>query len=58
MFGGTNKMPQEKRKKAKAIVLPIVLFVAMYHTAACFSKSSKYRNIHPNFAASTGNLRS
>jgi uncharacterized membrane protein len=30
MFGGTNKMPQKKRKKAKAIVLPIALFAAMF----------------------------
>ena len=30
MFGGTNKMPQKKCKKAKAIILPIVLFVAMF----------------------------
>lgn len=25
MFGGTNKMPQEKRKKAKKIIVPIIL---------------------------------
>lgn len=25
MFGGTNKMPQKKRKKAKEIVLPAVI---------------------------------
>lgn len=30
MSGGTNKMPQEKRKKAKAIVLLIALFAAMF----------------------------
>jgi hypothetical protein len=30
MFGGTNKMPQKKRKKAKAVVLPIAIFVAMF----------------------------
>jgi len=29
MSGGTNKMPQKKRKKAKAIVLPIALFLTM-----------------------------
>jgi len=28
MFGGTNKMPQKKHKKAK-VVLPIVLFASM-----------------------------
>jgi len=25
MFGGTNKMPQKKRKKAKEIVLPVAI---------------------------------
>src|SRR3989338_4156116 len=30
MFGGTNKMPQKKRKKAKAIVLPLALFIGMF----------------------------
>ena len=30
MLGGTNKMPQTKRKKTKALVLPIVLFAAMF----------------------------
>jgi len=30
MFGGTNKMPQKKRQKVKAIVLPIALFVTIF----------------------------
>jgi hypothetical protein len=30
MSGGTNKMPQKKHKKAKSIILPIALFVAMF----------------------------
>ena len=30
MFGGTNKMPQKKRKKAKTIVLPLALFIGMF----------------------------
>ena len=30
MFGGTNKMPQKKRKKAKSVVLPIVLFIGLF----------------------------
>jgi hypothetical protein len=29
MFGGTNKMPQKERKKAKAIVLSFVLLATM-----------------------------
>jgi hypothetical protein len=29
MFGGTNKMPQKERKKAKAIILPLVLLASM-----------------------------
>jgi cation transport ATPase len=30
MLGGTNKMPQTKREKTKALVLPIVLFAVMF----------------------------
>ena len=30
MFGGTNKMPQKKRKKTKSVVLPIALFISMF----------------------------
>ena len=39
MFGGTNKMPQEKRKKAKKIIMPVILLALCFLQLALVSAS-------------------